>query len=121
MPEALRLRPTVAPPPQLPEGRARRVAELPADSHVHTEWSWDALRGGAFERVLGSLHSVNSGGERWVVDDLTGPAAPPGLDRRFEEEFRAVLSALAASERAQELNTTAARMACVSAWRCGAG
>ena len=247
-----------------PDGRVRCVAELPADSHVHTEWSWDARRGsmeqscaraaalglraiaftehfdltrwmiapearaamplsghlvgadqrfnppafdvegyaaelarcrehfpqlrivsgvelgephwfpqevtallrdGAFERVLGSLHSVESGGERWVVDDLTGPAAPPGLDpeqvvrayleevlrmvqassafsvlahidypargwpddlgafpvRGFEEEFRAVLSALAASERALELNTRLPMDSVLLAWWYDAG
>lgn len=123
------------------------------------------LESGAFERVLGSLHSIESDGERWVVDDLRGPASAPGLDpeqavhaylaevlrmvnnsdafavlahidypargwpadmapfpiERFEEEFRAVLAALAASDRALEINTRLPMDVTLLEWWCDVG
>lgn len=48
------------------------------------------LREGGFDRVLGSLHSIEVDGERWVVDDLRAPTAAPGLDP--EQVVRAYLS-----------------------------
>ncbi len=50
------------------------------------------LESGAFERVLGSLHSIESDGERWVVDDLRGPASAPGFDP--EQQVHAYLAEL---------------------------
>jgi histidinol-phosphatase (PHP family) len=116
------------------------------------------LASGAFERVLGSLHSVPIDGRPWMVDDLLGPYAPGGLTaadavraylveaaamvrsfpdevqvlahidypvRRwvggfdpavFEEEFREVLTVLAASGRALEINTRVPLAGTVVAW-----
>jgi histidinol-phosphatase (PHP family) len=118
------------------------------------------LAGGAFERVLGSVHSLTFEGRPWATDDLMGPSAPTDLPpdevvRRyltevlalvttdttvavlahidfplrhwparagtvtvpeFEEEFRAVLSELAGSGRALEVNTRVPLEADVVRW-----
>lgn len=123
------------------------------------------LREGAFERVLGSLHSLMIHGEAWSVYDLFGAAAPSGLTPRaavrayltetlrlvessfpfavlahidypvrrwpaaagrcdatdFEDEYRAVLHALARSGRALELNTRLPLDASIVRWWREAG
>lgn len=119
------------------------------------------LGSGRFERVLGSLHTLELGGQLWNVHQLLGDTAAPGdpspgevvraylaetlqmvqtcalfgvlahIDypiRRwpahlgrfepslFEEEFRAVLRALASSGRALEVNTRIPLDATIVAW-----
>lgn len=133
---------------RFPALRIRSGVEL-GEPHWFTRECHELLAGGAFDRVLASLHSVPAEGERWIVDDLAAEHAPPGMTahdvvraylaevlamirgfdqftvlahidypargwpgrhgafpiRAFEEEFRAALSALAASGRALEVNT----------------
>jgi histidinol-phosphatase (PHP family) len=117
------------------------------EPHWFADQARSLLAHGAFDRVLGSLHSVPVAGQPWLVDDLLGPHAPTGFPpaealrayleeavrmvgdlpdevevlahidypvrgwggafqpEGFEEEFRAVLAALAATGRALEVNT----------------
>jgi histidinol-phosphatase (PHP family) len=123
------------------------------------------LASGGFDRVLGSQHSVTVGDRPWIVDDLDGPTAPPGLAphdvvraylaetlamiegfdafavlahvnypargwparlgpfpvQAFEEAFREVLAALAASDRALEINTRVPFQPELLAWWAEAG
>jgi histidinol-phosphatase (PHP family) len=123
------------------------------------------LSGGAFDRVLGSLHSVELDGRPWIIDTLIGAGAPAGVEPRsivraylaealrmveavgdfavlahidyparhwppgqgpfsagaFEEEFRAVLEALARSGRALEINTRRPFEQAIVAWWYEAG
>lgn len=76
---------------------------LPPDGHVHTEWSWDAAAGaflrpggsaaGTFDRVLGSVHSLELGGLR-LVDFVSDRAEPADLIRAYlDEALRMVESA----------------------------
>jgi histidinol-phosphatase (PHP family) len=117
------------------------------EPHRFAEQTAPLLSGGAFERILGSLHSIDIDGQPWLIDDVLGPDGPadvtparalrgylhealrlvqhlpdevqvlahvdypvrawPGSfePARFEEEFRAVLAALAGTGRALEVNT----------------
>jgi histidinol-phosphatase (PHP family) len=124
------------------------------------------LAAGRYDRVLGSLHSLEVEGDPWLVDDLYEDFAPDGIEpggivraylaealrmvessgdfavlahidypeRRwpaaagsfdaaaFEEEYRAVLGALARSGRALEVNTVVpARPEIVRWWREAGG
>jgi histidinol-phosphatase (PHP family) len=133
---------------QFPELDILSGVEL-GEPHWFSDQTADLLAGGAFDRVLGSLHSLMIDDRPWIIDTLAGAGAPPGIDfgavvreyllealrmveanddfavlahidyparywpverggfpaARFEEEFRAVLKALAASGRALEVNT----------------
>jgi histidinol-phosphatase (PHP family) len=56
------------------------------------------LSGGAFDRVLGSLHSLDFDGDPWVVDMLYDDGAPSGLDpfvivRAYLEEAMRMIEA----------------------------
>jgi histidinol-phosphatase (PHP family) len=119
------------------------------EPHWHRAEIGALLATGAYQRVLGSLHSLELQDGPWIVDELYQPYAPAGLDaggivraylaealrmvespepfqvlahidypvRRwpaaakpcdpadFEEEYRAVLRALARSGRALEIST----------------
>jgi histidinol-phosphatase (PHP family) len=123
------------------------------------------LSHGAFDRVLGSMHSVELDDGPWVVDALYGDDAPPDLDPSsvvrgylqetvrmvessgvfavlahidypvrhwpsdgpafdpfdFEDEFRAVLRALASSGRALEVNTVVPLRSEIVCWWYEAG
>lgn len=131
-----------------PDLRISSGVEL-GEPHWFPDQVDELLAGGGFDRVLGSLHSIEVGSERWIVDRLDGAAAPADLDPHaavraylaealtmvsscasfavlahldypvrgwpaalgdfpladFEEEVRAVLTALAGSGRALEINT----------------
>jgi histidinol-phosphatase (PHP family) len=118
------------------------------EPHWFAEASAALLATGDFDRVLGSLHSLEIGGELWLVDHLYMAGAPEGVSpggivraylrellhlvessaafevlahidypvrlwgaekpfdpAEFEDEYRAVLRALAGSGRALEVNT----------------
>ena len=172
MPAALRLpshRPRAALQP--PEGRVHRVVELPADSHVHTEWSWDAprgsmeqpcaraalglpaiaftehfdltrwmiapelarrcrsaLHGGAFERVLGSLHSVEQVVRAYLDEVLRMVQGSNAFSvlahiddpaRGWPDDLVAVPGE--ATWRRRRSSFYSGENGGVSAWRCGAG
>lgn len=131
---------------RFPELRVLTGVEL-GEPHWFAEEAEALLAGGDFQRVLASLHSIPVDGRPWLVDDLLGPHAPPGVDQAevlrtylgealtmveqlpgdvqvlahldypvrrwrgrfdptaFEEEYRAVLAALAATDRVLEVNT----------------
>jgi histidinol-phosphatase (PHP family) len=130
------------------------------EPHWFDDRSRALLRSGDFDRVLGSLHSLELDDEAWAVDHLFWASAPEGVEpaevvRRylvealrmvessdlfevlahidypvrgwpasagefraadFEDEYRAVLRALAASGRALEVNTRLPLSAEVVGW-----
>ena len=142
-----------------PELRILAGVELGEPHWFETETK-GLLASGAFERVLGSLHSLDVGGDPWVVDLLYADDAPQGIDARviireylaeaermidasdvfavlahidypvrywpagaspfdpveFEDEYRAVLRALARSGRALEVNTVVPLRAEIVRW-----
>jgi histidinol phosphatase-like PHP family hydrolase len=92
---------------------------LPPDNHVHTQWSWDAdagsMEGSCARAVELGLPSIafteHVDHTRWVIAPerqsvRRWPAAAKPCDPAdFEEEYRAVLRALARSGRALEIST----------------
>jgi len=50
------------------------------EPHWFGDQSAALLAGGAYERVLGSLHSLKIGDEPWIIDDLYSPYAPVDLE-----------------------------------------
>jgi histidinol-phosphatase (PHP family) len=64
---------------RFPELRILAGVELGEPHWFQTETA-GLLASGAFERVLGSLHSLDIGGDPWVVDLLYADDAPDGLD-----------------------------------------
>jgi histidinol-phosphatase (PHP family) len=149
---------------RFPDLRIMTGVEL-GEPHWFDEEVSALLATDAFERVLGSLHSISHEGEHHIVDDLdaaTNPADPEPEDvvrrylaealsmvqrcdrfsvlahldypargwpprlgpfpiDRFEEELRAVLAALAASDRALEINTRLPMDPRLVDWWCQAG
>lgn len=63
---------------RFPQLRILTGAEL-GEPHWHRPQVSELLATGAFERVLGSLHSVVIAGRIWMIDILMGPHAPPEL------------------------------------------
>jgi histidinol-phosphatase (PHP family) len=141
-----------------PELRILSGAEL-GEPHWHGDQVKAVLAAGTFDRVLGSVHSLELAGAR-VVDYLFDRAEPADLVRaylaealrmvksaapfavlahvdyplrhwpekagpfepvRFEEEFRAVLAALAGSGRALEANATVPLPPVIMRWWYEAG
>jgi histidinol-phosphatase (PHP family) len=142
-----------------PELRILSGTEL-GEPHWHEEQVKVLLAGGSFDRVLGSVHSLELDGTR-VVDFLFDRAEPAGLIRAylaealrmaesaapfavlahidypvrhwpeetagpfdpvpFEDEYRAVLAALARSGRALEANTAVPLPPVIMRWWYEAG
>jgi histidinol-phosphatase (PHP family) len=144
---------------KFPELRILAGVELGEPHWFETETK-GLLASGAFERVLGSLHSLDVEGDPWVVDLLYAEDAPQGIDAHviireylaeaermidasdvfavlahidypvrhwprdaspfdpveFEDEYRAVLRALARSGRALEVNTVVPLRAEIVRW-----
>lgn len=142
---------------RFPQLRILSGVEL-GEPHRFTARIRSLLGSGSFDRVLGALHTVEVGGELWLVDDLMAVDRPSGLDPSqvlraylaesaamvrelpdevqvlahidypvrgwrgrfqvadFEEEFREVLVALAATDRALEVNTRVPLAAPVVGW-----
>jgi histidinol-phosphatase (PHP family) len=63
---------------RFPELRVLTGAEI-GEPHWFPDQTRALLEGGAFERVLGSVHSITFEGRPWATDDLLGGAAPDGL------------------------------------------
>jgi histidinol-phosphatase (PHP family) len=66
-------------------------AEL-GEPHLFPEQTRELLASGAFERVLGSLHTLPVDGVPWLVDALSPPTLPDGLthDEVIRRYLRAV-------------------------------
>jgi histidinol-phosphatase (PHP family) len=129
------------------------------EPHWHEDEVKELLSGGAFDRVLGSVHTLAVGGLH-LVDHLFGQLGPDGLMRAYlgevlaladssapfavlahidyplrhwpaaagrfdatayEDEYRAVLGALARSGRALEVNTVVPLPAVIVRWWYEAG
>lgn len=75
-----------------PQLRILTGAEL-GEPHWHRAQVAELLATGAFERVLGSLHSVVVADRIWMIDHLLGPHAPPGFEPA--DAVRAYLAAAA--------------------------
>jgi histidinol-phosphatase (PHP family) len=128
------------------------------EPHWFADETRPLLTSGAFERILGSLHSVRVGGQTWLVDDALGTHGPEGVTSAdlldaylteaasmvrnlpdevqvlahldypvrawpgpfdpstFEEGFRAVLTELAGTGRALEVNTRVPLAPAIVGW-----
>jgi histidinol-phosphatase (PHP family) len=63
---------------RFPDLRILTGAEL-GEPHWFPDHARALLATGAFERILGSVHSIPFDGRPWATDDLLGPSAPEGL------------------------------------------